>query len=45
VRGIALKTEKLTVEEWLTMVGDVLEQAAKESEAARRSLAKTLGLD
>lgn len=45
VRGIALKTEKLSVEEWLTMIGDVLEQTAHENEAARRSLAKTLGLN
>ena len=45
VRGIALKTERLTVEEWLVMVGDVLEHAAQENAAARRSLAKTLGLD
>jgi hypothetical protein len=45
VRGIALKTEPVTVDEWLTMVGEMLERQAGENAAARASLAKMLGLD
>lgn len=45
VRGIALKTEKLTVEEWVTMVSELLEERAKENNAARNALANALGLE
>src|SRR5579859_5654147 len=45
VRGIALKTERLSIEEWLSCVSEALERAAAENAEARRSLAKTLGLD
>ena len=44
VRGIALKTETLTVEEWLTVVGDAIQDAVKKNSSARAALAKTLGL-
>ncbi len=45
VRGIALKTEPLTVDEWLAAVSEVLEKTAAENAAARAALARTLGLD
>jgi hypothetical protein len=44
VRGIALKTEPLTVEEWLAGVSEALEHAAKSNEKARMALARTLDL-
>jgi hypothetical protein len=45
VRGIALKTEMVSVEEWLTMIGEILEQQASQNQAAHASLAKALGLN
>ena len=45
VRGIALKSESLTVQEWVALVGDALEKSAKDNLAARNALASRLGLD
>ncbi len=45
VRGIALKTEPLSIEEWLAAVSACLEKMAAENAAARAALARTLGLD
>jgi hypothetical protein len=45
VRGIALKTESVSVEEWVALIGEALEKSAKENLAARNALAKRLGLD
>ena len=44
VRGIALKTEFISVEEWLTLVAEALESAVKDNTSARMALAKTLDL-
>jgi hypothetical protein len=44
VRGIALKTDVLTIEEWLTMVSETLEESARSSASARAAMARTLGL-
>jgi hypothetical protein len=45
VKGIALKTETLTIQEWLAAVSEVLERTAVENASARAALARTLGLD
>jgi len=45
VRGIALKTETLSIQEWLACVGQELDKFAVESEQARRALAQSLGLN
>jgi len=44
VRGIALKTESITVEEWLTMVSESLEESAQKNAQARAAMARLLGL-
>jgi hypothetical protein len=44
VRGIALKTDRLEMEEWLTLLGETLEQSAKSNAKARAAMAKMLGL-
>jgi hypothetical protein len=44
VRGIALKTDRLSIEEWLTMVAETLEESARSNAKARAAMAKTLGL-
>jgi len=44
VRGIALKTESISVEEWVALVGEALEKSAKDNLAARNALAARLGL-
>ena len=44
VRGIALKTDRLSIEEWLELVSQMLEESAKTSANARSAMAKTLGL-
>lgn len=44
VRGIALKTDRVSVEEWLAMVAETLEEAARQSANARSAMARTLGL-
>jgi hypothetical protein len=44
VRGIALKTDRLSVEEWLAMVSETLEESAKQNANARSAMAKSLGL-
>ncbi len=38
VRGIALKTEPITVEEWVETLGAALDERARTSEAAREAL-------
>ena len=45
VRGIALKTESLQIEEWLVLLAEVLEESATHNAQARTALARTLGLD
>jgi len=40
VRGIALKTEEMGVEEWITGIGVVLDERARTSAATREALAK-----
>ena len=44
VRGIALKTETVSVEECLQGIGEGLEERAKQSAGARNALAAMLGL-
>lgn len=44
VRGIALKTEETSVEEWVNALGSLIEQRARESASARDALAKFIGL-
>ena len=43
VRGIALKTEQLPVEEWVAELGTAIEERAQRSAAAREALAKLIG--
>jgi hypothetical protein len=43
VRGIALKTEELQVEQWVTEFGERLEQRAGSSAAARAALSRLVG--
>lgn len=45
VRGIALKTEQISVQEWVDLLGDELESRAGHSAEARNALGKMLGLD
>jgi hypothetical protein len=44
VRGIALKTEALKVEDWLVIVSEIAEQTAAEHAATRKALLDLLGL-
>ena len=44
VRGIAVKTEEIAMEQALAEIGEALDQRAKTSEAARNALASMLGL-
>ncbi|HWD39255.1 MAG TPA: hypothetical protein VG944_10430 [Fimbriimonas sp.] len=44
VRGIALKTEIVTVQEWLVLVAEAIEDAVKNNASARAALAQTLNL-
>ena len=43
VRGIALKTEAISVEEWLAELGAALDERASTSAAAREALARMIG--
>lgn len=43
VRGIALKTEELPVEEWLDTLGEALEDRARTSGTARAALDRFVG--
>jgi hypothetical protein len=43
VRGIALKTETVPVEEWLADLGAALDERAGSSAAAREALARMIG--
>ncbi len=44
VRGIALKTEEIPVEEWVTALDKEIGERARKSAAARNALAKFIGL-
>jgi len=44
VRGIALKTEPVKVEDWLSIVSEIAEQKASEHSSTRKALADMLGL-
>ncbi|MDR3690464.1 MAG: hypothetical protein P4L46_13890 [Fimbriimonas sp.] len=44
VRGIALKTVEMKVDEWLAAVSEIIELRASEHAAARRALEGMLGL-
>ena len=43
VRGIALKTEPVTVDEWLAELGAALDERAKTSAATRAALSRIVG--
>jgi hypothetical protein len=43
VRCISLKTEPITVEEWLAELGAALDERARTSAAAREALARLVG--
>ncbi len=43
VRGIALKTEPIPVEEWIAELGAALDERARSSAAAREALARMIG--
>ncbi len=43
VRGIALKTEAIPVEEWLAELGAALDERARTSAAAREALGRLIG--
>ncbi len=43
VRGIALKTEELPVEDWLTILGDEMEAHTQHHAQAREALSKFVG--
>jgi hypothetical protein len=43
VRGIALKTESIPVEEWLAELGAALDERATTSAAAREALERMIG--
>lgn len=43
VRGIALKTEAIRVEEWVAELGAVLDERARTSAAAREALSRLVG--
>lgn len=43
VRGIALKTETIPVEEWLAELGAALDERASNSAAAREALSRFIG--
>jgi len=43
VRGIALKTEEIPIEEWLADLGVALDERARSNKAAREALAKLFG--
>jgi hypothetical protein len=43
VRGVALKTEQLSVPQWIEMLSDALDQRASTSQAAREALSRLLG--
>jgi hypothetical protein len=45
VRGIALKTEEIPVEEWLAEIETGLQNLAQKHEGAQRALREMLGLD
>ncbi len=44
VRGIALKTEPISVQEWIACVSEAVESHMKESEEIRAVMARSLGL-
>jgi hypothetical protein len=44
VRGIALKTDDLNLEEWIALLSDEIEKSVRMGETSRNSLAKLLGL-
>jgi hypothetical protein len=44
VRGIALKTDELNLEEWIALLSDEIEKSVRMGETSRNSLAKLLGL-
>lgn len=44
VRGIALKTETLQMEEWIALLSEWIGQNAKSSETSRNALAQLLAL-
>lgn len=43
VRGIALKTESMTVPDWLTEIGAALDERARTSAQARAALSRLVG--
>ncbi len=43
VRGIALKTEELPMQEWVTEIGAFLDERARTSQAAREALGRLVG--
>jgi hypothetical protein len=43
VRGIALKTESIPVEEWVTALSDHIDERARTNQAARDALARLVG--
>jgi hypothetical protein len=43
VRGIALKTEELPVQDWITELGAFLDERARTSQAARDALSRLVG--
>ncbi len=43
VRGIALKTETISVQEWVQELGSILDERARTSAAAREALSRLVG--
>ncbi len=43
VRGIALKTEELPMQDWVTEIGAFLDERARTSQAAREALSRLVG--
>lgn len=43
VRGIALKTQPIAIEDWVTALSDHIDERAKTSQAARDALARLVG--
>jgi hypothetical protein len=43
VRGIALKTEEMPMQEWVTELGAFLDERARTSQAAREALSRLVG--
>lgn len=44
VRGIALKTESMSVAQWLVAIQSLIQERMRHSEAAARAIAEVLGL-